>query len=123
MENLNGNMVLDVSMLQLLVYVAIPFVVDLVTKRFANADLKAGVVAVLAILAAVVQELVQTGADVTLNGLASKFVTALVTSFVFHQYVWKPVGVTGDEGVIQKAVPAGVGSVDPVKEATGTVKG
>ena len=117
MSNLNGNVVLDVTVLQLLVYVAIPFVVDLVSKRFANSNVKAGLTAVLSILAAVTQEMLQAGTDVTLNGLAAKFVTAVVTSYVFHQYVWKPVGVTGDQGIIQKNVPVGVGTVDEAKAA------
>lgn len=111
----NGTVHLDVSTLQWLVYVALPWLVDLVSRRFASGRIKSALLAVFAVVAVVLQEGLQHGGDFDLASLAGKFVTALVTAYVTHQYVWKPLMVTGDNGVLQKAVPAGVGTADPVK--------
>lgn len=115
MDVSNGTVHMDVSTLQWLVYTVLPFLVDLVTRRFADGRIKAGVLTLFAFLTVVLQEALEAGGSMSVADLAGKFVTALVTAFVAHQYVWKPLRVTGDRGAIEKAVPAGVGRVDPVK--------
>jgi hypothetical protein len=115
MDVSNGTVHLDVSTLQWLVYTVLPFLVDLVTKRFADGRVKAGALALFAFLTVVIQEALEAGGDISIASLAGKFVTALVTALVTHQYVWKPLRITGDRGAIEKAVPAGVGRTDPVK--------
>lgn len=111
----NDGLVLSVTMLQMIFYFGIPLVVDLVTRRFTNERVKTGLVAVLALLAATTQELMEAGESVTLAGFLAKFVTALVTAYVTHKYVLKPAGVTGNTGAIQKNLPQGVGKVDQAK--------
>lgn len=111
----NGTIHLDVSTLQWLVYAALPWLVDFVSRRFASGRLKSALLTVFAVVAVVLQEGLQHGGDFDLPSLLGKFVTALVTAYVTHQYVWKPLMVTGDNGVIQKSVPAGFGVADPVK--------
>jgi hypothetical protein len=111
----NGTIHLDVTTLQWLVYAVLPWLVDLVSKRFANARVKGGLLALFALLATVLQEGLQHGGDFNLPSLLGKLVTALATAFVLHTYVWKPLRVTGDLGVIQKTVPVGVGTPDPAK--------
>lgn len=111
----NGTIHLDVSTLQWLVYAVLPWLVDLVTKRFANGRVKSGLLALFAVITVVLQEGLQHNGDFNLPDLLGKLVTALATAFVLHQYVWKPLKVTGDLGVIQKTVPAGVGKPDPNK--------
>lgn len=118
----NDSLMLSVTMLQMIFYVAIPLVVDLVTRRFTNEKIKAGVVAVLALLAATVQEVIEAGEGITLAGLVAKFVTALVTTYVTHKYLLKPAGVTGDTGAIQRSLPKGIGKVDPAKLIAGRVE-
>lgn len=113
----NGTVHLDVSTLQWLLYVALPFVVDLVTRRFADGRVKSAVLTVVALVAVLVQEALQYDGELHLPSLLGKFVTALVTAFVTHQYVWKPLRVTGDRGLILKSLPTGVGPQDPAKIA------
>lgn len=111
----NGTVHLDVSTLQWLVYVALPWLVDLVSRRFANGRVKSILLTVFAVVTVLIQEALQHGGDFDIPSLIGKFVTALATGFVTHQYVWKPLLITGDSGVIQKTAPAGVGKADPVK--------
>lgn len=111
----NGTVHLDVSMLQWLVYVVLPWLVDFVSRRFANAQAKSILLTTFALVAVIAQEGLQHGGDFDVPGLIGKFVTALATAFVTHQYVWKPLKITGDNGVILKALPAGIGAVDPLK--------
>jgi peptidoglycan/LPS O-acetylase OafA/YrhL len=113
----NGVVHLDVTTLQWLMYTVLPIVVDFVTKRFADGRVKAAVLTLLALVTAIVQEALATDGDLNLPSVIGKFVTALVTAYVTHTYVWKPLHLTGDRGVIQKALPAGAGPVDPVKVA------
>lgn len=113
----NGTISLDVSVLQWLVYVGIPFVVDLVTRRFSDGRVKALAVAVLAIITALVQEILEAGGSISFADLAGKFVTAVVTAYVMHNYVWEPARLTGDRGVIQKNLPDGIGNPDQRKVA------
>jgi len=115
MEINNGVVHLDVTTLQWVFYVALPWVVDLVTKRFADGRIKAAVLTVLALVTVFVQEALQNDGDLHLPSLIGKFVTALVTALVTHQYVWRPLHITGDRGVIQKSLPTGVGPQDPAK--------
>jgi hypothetical protein len=115
MQTSNGTVFLNVTLLQTICYLVIPFVVDFVTRRFTNERVKAGIAAILAILTAVIQETINAGEGISLTGLAAKFLVALMTIYAAHKYVWKPIGLTGNTGAIQKAVPTGVGKVDLLK--------
>ena len=117
MEISNGTIHLDVSTLQWLVYTVLPFVVDLITKRFADGRVKAGILTLLAAATVLLQEAIQESGDIHIANLIGKFVTALVTAYVTHTYVWKPLLLTGDRGAIQGAVPVGIGRTDPAKIA------
>ena len=99
----------DVGTLQFLVDTAIPFAVAFLVRRFASERVKSGVMAVAALVVAVIQEGIDNGGSFSIPDLAGRFVTALVAAFLAHQFVWKPVGLTGDSGVIAKAVPFGIG--------------
>lgn len=103
---------IDVSTLQFLVDTAIPFLVAFLVRRFASERVKSGVMAVAAFLVALIQEGIDNGGSFSIPDLIGRFATALATAFIAHQFVWKPVGLTGDNGVILKAVPGGVGKVD-----------
>lgn len=111
----NGTVHLDVSTLQWLIYTVLPLVTDFVTKRFADGRIKGAVLTVLAVVVVVIQEALARDGDLYLPSMIGKLVTALVTAYVTHTYVWKPLHVTGDRGVILKAMPAGAGPVDPAK--------
>lgn len=114
---MDSSVTLDVSLLEFVVYVFLPWVVDLVTKRWADGRVKSAVLAVLAIVATLVQEALLSGGTFSIADFAGKLVTALATAFLFHQYVWQPIGVTGDKGFIMKTVPAGLGEKADYKTA------
>jgi hypothetical protein len=113
----NGTVHLDVSTLQFLVYTVLPFIADLVTKRFADARVKTGVLTLLAVGTVLIQDAIQENGDIQVATLLGKLVTALVTAYITHTYVWKPLHITGDRGAILKSVPVGIGNVDPAKVA------
>lgn len=106
---MNGNIHIDVSILQFLIGTAIPFLTALLVQRFADERWKSGVTAVAAFITAVIQEAIVNNGNFNFAELLGRFVTMLVAAYVFHQFVWKPVGLTGDSGVIAKAVPNGLG--------------
>lgn len=114
---MNGTVHVDVSVLQFLIGTAIPFVVALIAKRFSDERVKSGVAAVVAVVTAVIQEAIVNGGNFNFADLLGRFVTMLVAAYVFHQFVWKPVGITGDSGAIAKAVPGGLGKADYTRAA------
>lgn len=114
---MNGNVTLNVGLLEFVVYIFLPWIVDLVTKRWADGRVKSAVLAILAIFTTLVQEVLLGGGTFSIADFLGKLITALATAFLFHQYVWKPLGVTGDDGAILKAIPVGVGTKAEYKKA------
>lgn len=119
MEVTNGNVNVDITTLQFLVYSALPFIVDLITRRFSDGRLKAGVLSVLAIITATIQEVVIRGGDATLPDLIGTIFAALVVAWVSHKFAWEPARLTGDRGAVQRRSPSGIGQVDPRKRIRG----
>lgn len=105
----NGIVHIDVSVLQFIVGTLIPFVVALVAQRFSDERVKSAVAAVAALIVALVQIGIKNGGDFDLPTIVGQFVTMLIAAYFAHQFVWKPLHLTGDHGVIQKSVPMGVG--------------
>lgn len=114
---MDGSVTLDVGLLEFVTYVFLPWLVDLITKRWADGRVKSAVLTVLAIMATLVQETLLSGGVFSIADFLGKLVTALATAFLFHQYIWKPAGLTGDQGAIMKAVPAGLGNKADYKTA------
>lgn len=104
--------VIVLSAVALEVYIAplLPIVVALVTKASAPEALKAGVLAFLALVTALVAPAVQNGASITLDGaFLGRFVVALVIAIAAHYGLGKPLGITGSQGVVAQKVPGGIG--------------
>lgn len=114
---MNGTVHVDVSILQFLIGTFIPWVTALVMQRFADERVKSGVTTVVAIIVAIVQEAIVNGGNFDLVSLVSRFLTMLVVAYITHQFIWKPIGVTGDQGAIAKAFPSGVGRATYQKAA------
>jgi hypothetical protein len=95
---------------------AIPWVTAWVTARNAPAGLKGAVTLALTATAGI---LTAWGADPAFDlgrGLlyaAEGWVVAVAT----HSGLWKPAGVTGADGAIQRAVPGGMGGRRPARRA------
>lgn len=106
---MNGIIHVDVSTLQFLAGTVIPFVVALVMARFADERIKSAITTVAAFVLALIQIAIEQDGNFDVPTIVGQFVTMLVAAYFSHQFVWKPVGLTGDHGVIAKAVPGGVG--------------
>lgn len=106
----------------LLLYFAIgfilPWLVDLVTKRFANASVKSLLLLVLSLVAGLLANLFDwantNSGDITgfdwqtwLFASALTFASSVVTLFG----IGKPTKIQGADGFVAKAVPGGVGTI------------
>jgi hypothetical protein len=104
----------DVSLLRFLADSGLPILAAFLLRRFASEKVKSAILTVLAFVMAMVQNLIMLNGDFILSVFVSNFVSALVIGFMTHQFIWKPVGLTGDRGAILKALPGGIGKTDPV---------
>ena len=103
----------DVSVLRFLADSGLPLVAAFILRRFSSERVKSAILTVLAFVLAIVQDLVMLNGDFVFSVFLSNFASAMVLGFITHQFIWKPIGVTGDRGVILKMVPGGLGKVDP----------
>lgn len=110
---MNSVIHIDVSILRFLADTALPMVAALAMRRFANEKVKSAILAVLAFVMAIVQDLLIHSGDFVLVTFLANFLSALFIAFVTHQFVWKPLGITGDEGWLLRLVPNGAGRPDP----------
>lgn len=102
----------DVSLLRFLADSGLPLLGAFLVRRFADERVKSAILTVLAFILAIVQDLIMLNGDFVFSTFVSNFVSAIVVGFLTHQFVWKPIGVTGDRGVILKMVPHGIGKPD-----------
>jgi len=108
-EVLNAQVVVDTYWLNLVLSVVIPGLVALVTKRVAPSWVKSVMLILLVAIASVIQTIVQAGGEFDVKTTLLNFVITFVMAVAAHFGFLKPTMVTGSEGVIQKAVPGGVG--------------
>lgn len=104
----------DTSILRFLVDSGLPLVAAFLLRRFTDERVKSAVLTVLAFVTAIAQDLLMLNGDFVFSVFLSNFASAMVIGFLTHQFVWKPIGITGDRGVILRMVPGGLGKVDPV---------
>ena len=107
----------DVSLLRFLADSGLPLLAAFILRRFADERIKSLVLMVLAFVLAIVQDLIMLNGDFVFSVFLSNFTSAIVVGFITHQFIWKPIGVTGDQGAILKLVPGGLGRVDGVSLA------
>lgn len=104
---------IDVSILRFIADSGLPLFVAFLLRRFTSERVKSAILTVSAFLLAIVQDLIMLDGDFIFSVFLSNFASAMVVGFLTHQFVWKPIGVTGDQGVILKMVPGGIGKPDP----------
>lgn len=104
---------IDVSILRFLVDTALPLLAAFLMRRFADERIKSAILTVLAFITAMLQDLIMLNGDFVFSVFLSNFASAMVIGFLTHQFVWKPIGLTGDRGLILRTVPQGIGRVDP----------
>lgn len=105
------DLALDVTWLTLIATVLLPMLVAIVTARLAHPGIKAGILALLSLLTAVVNELLANDGQATFD-LSSALATALgvfLGAVGLHYGLLKPTNVTGAGGAIQSTLPSGLG--------------
>lgn len=101
---------IDPTVLSLIVGFILPMLTALVTKRVASGGVKAIVLLLLSIVAGFFTELQQHDGTFLLWPTVVNILVTFATAVISHFGLLQPVGVTGANGVIQRAVPGGVGS-------------
>lgn len=102
---------LDVTWLSLLATVLLPMLTAVVTARLAHPGLKAGVLALLALVTTFVNELLSTGGAGSFD-TGSWLATAagvFLGAVGLHYGLLKPIQLTGSQGVIAAKLEGGVG--------------
>jgi hypothetical protein len=107
---MNTHVTFNPEVLTLLIGFIIPMAVALITKRFADSLWKALTLIVLAAVAAVLQQVFQNGGDFDLWPTVILFLQLVATAIISHFGVLQPMHITSSGGVIQLAVPGGIGS-------------
>jgi cytochrome bd-type quinol oxidase subunit 2 len=106
---MDKRVLFDPQVLTLLVGFFIPIGVAIITKRFADSWWKALILIVLSALAAVLQQVSQNGGDFDLWSTVVIFLQMVATAIVSHFGVLQPMHITSSGGVIQLAIPGGIG--------------
>ena len=105
---------IDEYWLTFLVSTGLPILVSLVTQRLASGTVKSLVLVTLSLLTGWLTSLYATGGSFELKAAAVGFFVSFITAVGTHLGLLKPSGVTGSNGAIAVAVPAGIGA--PVKD-------
>lgn len=100
----------DVASVSLILGAIVPFLVGLVTKKWASSGVKAAANVVLSVAAGVLACIVQANGAVTLGQVTTAAFEALTASGVLYVSVYKPMGLTQK---VQNLAP-GVGLGKPV---------
>lgn len=100
--------------------ILLPFLVDLVTKKLASGAVKSSVLLALSLIAGVLTEFLGAlTADRPFDWSTAGYgaVTAFITGVAAFFGFLSPFGISGSSGIIQAAVPAGIGTaaVPPIE--------
>lgn len=87
----------------------LPILVGVVKARFSSSRVGALLLLTLSVLAGWLTSLQATGGSFEPKAAITSIFISFVTAAGFHYGFLKPAGITGTEGVVQKAVPAGIG--------------
>lgn len=103
---------IDINWLTLVLGTGLPMLVAFITAQEANAGLKAVVLAGLAAVGGILQELVSVSGDLGAldwNASLANATTVFLIAVGAHFGLLKPVGLTGSDGSIQSNVSSGIG--------------
>lgn len=100
---------LDLYWLNLVAAVALPMLVALVTKRLASSGWKAMILLFLTAVSATLTDVIAHNGHFELVRTLGTMVLSFVISVAAHYGLLEPLQITGKDGLIQKALPGGVG--------------
>lgn len=98
--------------LTLIINTLLPIVVALVTSRVAGGAVKALVLLVLSALSSYLVAIlasVEAGTPIDWSQTTFTALVGLIVAVSTHFGVWKPTGLTGSDGLVQRTVSAGIG--------------
>lgn len=114
---MTDEITLDVTYLNLILAVALPAIVALVTRRLASPGVKALVLALLTILAGVIQQVINNNGTFSVKETVGTILVQFVSAVALHYGLLKPIGVTGTNGALQRATAGvGIGSSAPTTD-------
>lgn len=101
---------IDEYWLNLAISFFLPVLVALVTKRFADSSVKAIVLALLSVVTGWLTSLQATGGTFEVKSAITSVLVSFAMAVAVHFGLWAPVKVTGRDGLVQMALPGGLGS-------------
>ncbi len=106
---MDDTVAIPLDLLNLILAAVLPILTALVTARFANSSVKALTLVALTVLSTALQAIFDDGGTLVWSEFIYTTVFQFVMSVALHFGVLKPVSVTGENGAVATAVPAGVG--------------
>jgi hypothetical protein len=103
------NITVDAVWLDLVMGTVLPIVVAIVKRRYGRVWVGAVLLAVLAAAEAVLREVMGANGRFDIKPVLIHFFLTFISGVAMHFGLLKPVGVTGDEGAVQRVIPAGIG--------------
>lgn len=111
---MNTTVLIDPTILQITLGVILPMVVALVTRRFTDGSVKAITLLGLSTLSGVLTQVAADGGSFAFWPTVLAAMETFAMGVLAHYGLWKPIQVTGDDGVINRLVPGGlVGTPKP----------
>lgn len=104
------SVTLDDYWLTFLVSVALPMLTAVIRRRYSASWIASLVLLLLAMISGWLTSLYATGGTFELRAAAVSVAVSFITAVGVHYGLLKPTGITGNDGVISRALPAGVGS-------------
>jgi hypothetical protein len=95
--------------LTFLVASVLPILVGILKARFANSRVGALLLLFLSVISGWLTSLSATGGSFEPKTAAVSILMTFVTATGMHYGFLKPAGVTGDNGIVEKVVPKGIG--------------
>ena len=116
---MNGTVAVEDFWLTFLVATALPMIVAVIKTRYASTKTGAIVLAVLSIVYSVLQEIYnagQAGEDFEVKRLITVLFVTIVTAVSVHLGILQPTKITGNDGVILKTLPKGIGKYEAERD-------
>jgi hypothetical protein len=111
---MDDTLFVNVTYVNAVLAFVLPALVALITRRLASPRVKSLLLALLTIIAGVLQEIVTDNGDFQWKTAIGTILVQFVGAVAIHTGLLKPTGITGRNGVIQRSTPdVGVGSTAP----------
>lgn len=100
---------LDVTYVSFLVSVILPMLTALITKRYAKGWVKTVCLIVLSIIAGFAEQIISNGGVFVFDRAGIYMILTFLVAALVHFGILKPINLTGENGIIARSVPGGLG--------------